>query len=42
MPQKSTNLIRRLGRKNVLELASLLLDLRLAIHRQTIREQPFR
>src|SRR6266849_1212427 len=40
MPQKSANLLCRFRRKNVLELASLLLDLRLALERQTVGKQP--
>src|ERR1700733_14783121 len=40
MPQECTNLVRRLRRQDVLELAGLLLDLSLAVHRQTVGEQP--
>jgi len=39
MAKKRTDLIRRFRRENVLELASLLLDLGLAIHGQAIGEK---
>src|SRR5208337_3004947 len=42
MPKECTNLVRRFRRKNVLELASLLLDLRLAIHGQAVSKQALR
>ena len=40
MTQETANLIGSLRRENVLKLACLLLDLRLAIHRQTVCKQP--
>src|ERR1700687_569123 len=40
MPQECADLIGRFGRKNVLKLAGLLLDLRLAVHRQAVSKQP--
>ena len=40
MPQKSADLVGSFGRKNVLELASLLLDFRFAVHGQAIGKQP--
>src|SRR5437588_8207811 len=42
MPQECANLIRSLGRKNVLELASLLFNLSFTVHCQTVGEQPLR
>src|SRR5208283_1233667 len=42
MPQKSTNLVRSFRRKNVLKLASLLLDFRFAVHGQAVGKQPLR
>ena len=39
MSQERADLIRRFGRENVLELAGLLLDFRLAVHRQAVGEQ---
>src|SRR3954469_16727327 len=41
MPQEGADPVRSLGRKNVLELARLLLDLGLILHVQRLREQPF-
>ena len=40
MAQESAYLVGCLGVEDVLELASLLLDLRFAIHRETVRKQP--
>src|SRR5580704_15492077 len=42
MPKKRADFIRRLGRKNVLELAGLLLDFRLAVHGQAIGKETLR
>ena len=39
--QECADLIRSFGRQNMLELAGLLLDFALAIHRQTVGEQAF-
>ena len=41
MAEEVADLIRRAGRENVLELASLLLDFRLAIEREAIGEESF-
>src|ERR1700686_2326176 len=38
--EERADLIGSFGRKNVLKLAGLLLDLRLAVHRQAVRKQP--
>src|SRR5277367_5975430 len=40
MSQKRANLVGRFRRQNVFELAGLLLDLRFAVHRQTVGEKP--
>src|SRR5207245_6210348 len=42
MTQKRADLIRGFGRKDVFELARLLLDLRLAIQSQAVGKQPLR
>ena len=42
MAEESTDLVRRFGGKNVLELAGLLLDLGFAVHGETVGEQAFR
>ena len=42
MIEKGADLVRRFRRENVLELASLLLDLGLAVHGKRVREQPLR
>ena len=41
MLQEGAYTLRRLGGEDVLELAGLLLDFALAIHRQTVGEQAF-
>src|SRR5579864_1033102 len=40
VPEECTDLVRGFGGKNVLKLAGLLLDLRLAVHRQAVRKKP--
>lgn len=42
MPEERADLVGRFRRKNVLELACLLLDLAFAIHGETVGEQAFR
>ena len=41
MSQERANLVRRFRRKDVLELTSLLFDLRFALQRQAVGEEPF-
>lgn len=40
MPKERADFVGRLRRKNVLELTRLLLDFRLAVHRQTVGKEP--
>ena len=40
MPEEGADFVGRFRRKNVLELAGLLLDLRFAVHRQAVGEEP--
>ena len=42
MAEEGADFIRRFGRKNVLKLACLLLDLAFAVHGETVGEQAFR
>jgi len=42
MPEERADLVGRFRRKNVLELACLLLDLAFAVHGETVGEQAFR
>src|SRR5271166_2257201 len=42
MPEEGADFVRRFCRQDVLELARLLLDFGLAIHRERVREEPLR
>ena len=42
MSQKCADLVRRLGRENMLKLAGLLLDFGFAVHRQAVGKKPLR